>query len=128
MIPFDLELAKKGRPLVTRNGKRAHFIAMLDRKIPAPLLVDVEGINENYYINGRFETVHEHALDLFMLDTLISDDHSEDRKNGFYWVVLDKSWVIAEWDGDEECWFLTNTEDTFEDEDFDEIDEESIKR
>ena len=68
MIPFNLEKAKKGIPMYTRNGHTAIFISLLDGGQPAPLVVDVPGYEglENYYINGRLETVHDSHLDLFM--------------------------------------------------------------
>lgn len=68
MIPFNLERAKKGVPMRTRNGLNAIFIAHLNGGQPAPIVVDVpekEGL-ENYYTNGRHEIVHNSHLDLFM--------------------------------------------------------------
>lgn len=68
MIPFNLERAKLGIPMRTRIGYTATFIAYLDGGQPAPLVVDVpaEGGLENYYIDGRYGTVHDSPLDLFM--------------------------------------------------------------
>lgn len=83
MIPFDLELAKKGKPVITRDGTAATFVTMLQRNIPAPLLMDVGGVQENYYINGRFESVHDHKLDLFMDDDVILE--YEEDEDEFDW-------------------------------------------
>ena len=37
------------------------------------------------------------------------------RENGFYWVVLDGKWIVAEWDnGDsyqESCWLVAGSPD-----------------
>lgn len=68
MIPFNLERAKLGIPMYTRNGYAARFIAHLNGGQPAPLVVEIpeyEGL-ENYYLNGRHELVHHSPLDLFM--------------------------------------------------------------
>lgn len=68
MIPFNLERAKQGIPIHTRNGFEAKLIAHLNGGQPAPLVVDVpakDGL-ENYYIDGRHGTVHDSQLDLFM--------------------------------------------------------------
>jgi len=68
MIPFDLTRAKLGIPMRTRKGYKATFIAHLDGGQPAPLVVDVPGEDglENYYLDGKHETVHDSPLDLFM--------------------------------------------------------------
>ncbi len=68
MIPFNLERAKRGVPMHTRNGDSAIFISILDGGQPAPLVVDLPGHEglENYYIDGRHGTVHDSTLDLFM--------------------------------------------------------------
>lgn len=68
MIPFDLTRAKLGIPMHTRKGYTAKFVALLDGGQPAPLVVDVPGEDglENYYIDGRHDSVHDSPLDLFM--------------------------------------------------------------
>ncbi len=68
MIPFNLERAKQGVPMYTRNGHTAIFISHLNGGQPAPLVVDVPGHKglENYYLDGRNGTVHDTPLDLFM--------------------------------------------------------------
>jgi hypothetical protein len=74
LIPFDLERAKKGVPMITRSRKGAKLIAHLQGGQPAPLVVDLTywrgGVKfeqiENYYIDGRHGTVHDSDLDLFM--------------------------------------------------------------
>lgn len=67
MIPFNLEMAKKGVPMCTRKGFEAKFIAHLDGGQPAPIVVDIkdEGM-ENYFLNGRHNLVHDSEYDLFM--------------------------------------------------------------
>lgn len=80
MIPFNLERAKQGIPLRTREGVSAKLIANLDGGQPAPLVVEVmlkqrdkqgkfiseSTMTENYYIDGRHGTVHDSEFDLFM--------------------------------------------------------------
>lgn len=90
LIPFDLERAKKGVPMITRDERPAKFIALLAGGQPAPLVVELQEIEhdeedydedewedlmdiednfpslENYYIDGRHGTVHDSPLDLFM--------------------------------------------------------------
>jgi hypothetical protein len=90
MIPFDLERAKKGVPMRTRDDRKAIFVSLLNGGQPAPLLIEVwdnhdedddeldedgdpipadeepMGVLENYYIDGRHGTVHDSELDLFM--------------------------------------------------------------
>lgn len=80
MTLFNLERAKQGIPIRTREGVSAKLIAHLDGGQPAPLVVEVmlkqidkqrkfiseSTMIENYYIDGRHETVHDSPLDLFM--------------------------------------------------------------
>ena len=48
------------------------------------------------------------------------------RESGFYWVIHEGKWVIAEWDSD--TWFITSDNWYYSDEEFDEIDETQIVR
>lgn len=41
MQPFDLEKAKKGVPMRTRDDRKAIFVAMLNGGQPAPLVIEV---------------------------------------------------------------------------------------
>lgn len=79
MIPFNLERAKIGIPMHTRNGLKANFIAYLNGGQPAPIIVEVfktkytvlgeshsSGTMENYYYNGRHNLYHDTEFDLFM--------------------------------------------------------------
>ena len=67
MTPFNLERAKLGLPMHTRNGLKAKFIAHIDGGQPAPLVVEVDGHElENYYINGKHNLYHDTEFDLFM--------------------------------------------------------------
>lgn len=65
MMTFDLTKAKKGIPIRTRYGRPATLIAHLDGGQPAPVLVEVDGEIENYYLNGKLGIVDD-PLDLFM--------------------------------------------------------------
>lgn len=80
MQPFNLERAKQGVPMRTREGISAKFIAHLNGGQPAPIVVEVllkqrdkqgryipnSTTIENYYIDGKHELVHDSPLDLFM--------------------------------------------------------------
>jgi hypothetical protein len=65
MVTFDLQKAKKGIPMRTRNGRTAHLIAHLDGGQPAPVLIEVDGELENYYLNGKLGIIDD-PIDLFM--------------------------------------------------------------
>lgn len=92
LTPFDLEKAKKGLPMRTRDDRKAIFIALLSGGQPAPVLVEIWdnhdddedeldedgdpypppeepiGVLENYFLNGKWDGVHDNDLDLFMED------------------------------------------------------------
>lgn len=85
MTPFDVEKAKKGHTVRTRTGRKAIFVAHLKGGQPAPLVFDIcrlsvhpvhkfidvpseKGNPENYFLNGKYDGVHENDLDLFMED------------------------------------------------------------
>jgi hypothetical protein len=46
MSPFDLEKAKKGIPMITRDERKAIFVSLLDGGQPAPLVVEVWDNND----------------------------------------------------------------------------------
>lgn len=51
-----------------------------------------------------------------------------DRQEGYYWVKPEGiSFIIAYWDDEKLCWFLCGTENTFQDSDFEHINEVRIK-
>jgi hypothetical protein len=53
MKPFDLELAKKGHLIITRNGSPARIIALDINHKDYPLAVALKSDkNENEYIHG----------------------------------------------------------------------------
>ena len=85
MTPFDLEKAKKGHTVRTRNGNKAVLVAELHGGQPAPLVFDIwqrgpslyqpgvmtdiaspNGKPENFFPDGRFNGVHDSDMDLFM--------------------------------------------------------------
>ena len=72
--PFDLEAAKAGKPVCTRDGRKARIICF-DRKNnsePIVALIDNKGyeLNLNYNVNGRCQGDEESCLDL-----MISEKH-----------------------------------------------------
>lgn len=69
LIPFDFEAAKRGEPVVTRDGKRARIVCW-DMKGNYPLIVIAPNYDETegvyaIGINGCFNA-RESNLDLFM--------------------------------------------------------------
>lgn len=69
MKPFDLEAAKAGAPLVTRDGRPAKFIAHVAEAHPNQrLLVLVDGDVHIRFDNGQFDSSSDAMSDhdLFM--------------------------------------------------------------
>ena len=69
--PFDLQAAKSGKPVCTRDGRKARIICF-DAKCTLPIiaLVTNTGGNESlirYYSNGSFTNLNEAGCDLMML-------------------------------------------------------------
>lgn len=68
MKPFDLEAAKAGKPLVTRDGRKVtdfkHFETMAGNEVC--IAVFDGGEYEWYKKNGRYLLHDEHRNDLFM--------------------------------------------------------------
>lgn len=54
-----------------------------------------------------------------------NDMTPEERENGFYWVELGGTWIIARWS--EVIWFITGYSEGFYDEDFETINEVRIE-
>lgn len=69
MKPFSIELAKQGKPICTRDGRKAIFLTTLSNKnFPVVAIVSC-GQEENVYqydINGVCDE-HDNNLDLMML-------------------------------------------------------------
>ena len=80
MTPFNLERAKLGIPMHTRNGLKANFISYLNGGQPAPIVVEIykkqvsifgnisysSPVMENYFVDGRHNLYHDTEFDLFM--------------------------------------------------------------
>ena len=67
MKPFDLEAAKRGEPIVTRDGREAKFIAHVPDAIPQHqvlVLQDREVVS--LHVNGRYSANAAVARDIFM--------------------------------------------------------------
>ena len=69
--PFDLQAAKSGKPVCTRDGRKARIICF-DAKCNLPIiaLVTNTGGNESlirYYSNGSFTNLNKAGCDLMML-------------------------------------------------------------
>ena len=69
MKPFDLEAAKAGAPLVTRDGRPAKFIAHVGEAHPRQrLVVLIDGIVLTKFESGKYASSPAHVSDndLFM--------------------------------------------------------------
>ena len=67
--PFDLEAAKAGKPVCTRDGRKAIFLTTLSNKNFPVVAIVCYGQEENIYqydINGVCDE-HDNNLDLMML-------------------------------------------------------------
>lgn len=68
MKPFDLEAAKRGEPIVTRDGRKAKFVAHVPEAYEAySVIVFIEGnpATVSYSTRGTY-TKEDHECDLFM--------------------------------------------------------------
>ena len=66
MKPFDLEAAKAGAPIVTRDGRPAKFIAHVAEANPSQrLLVLIDGAAYTKFESGKY-AAHVSDNDLFM--------------------------------------------------------------
>lgn len=65
---FDLEEAKAGKPLVTRDGRTALFVACVDKAPGNPVVawVEGEGVPYVYSKSGRWSGASDCIVDLFM--------------------------------------------------------------
>lgn len=68
MKPFDLEAAKRGDPIFTRDGRRAHFVGHTDKLMaPFEVVAVVGGDLLAYTKDGRrFPGTRDVPRDLFM--------------------------------------------------------------
>ena len=67
MKPFDLEAAKRGEPLITRDGVEAHFIAHTDKVTGAyKVLTLINGSWHSFTEQGKRHSGGISTLDLFM--------------------------------------------------------------
>ncbi|WVH13944.1 hypothetical protein CASP1_00021 [Alcaligenes phage CASP1] len=67
--PFDLDRAKAGEPIVTRDGRKARFVAHVpeaeDHKVVA--FVEGQGVATSFCETGHiYSHNHEHGIDLLM--------------------------------------------------------------
>lgn len=81
MKNFDVELAKKGWPVVMRDETSARIICY-DKRDPRPIVAlymmcDAEIVSD-HYINGRYNTCSESDFDLFLTDTWEGHDENGD--------------------------------------------------
>lgn len=66
--PFDLEAAKRGEPLITRDGKSAKFIAHVPEAVVDARIVSLceDQVPRLYCEGGRYDLYRETVFDLFM--------------------------------------------------------------
>lgn len=69
MKPFNLEAAKRGEPLVTRDGKKAKFIGYAE-EAEYPVIVHIDGYSNVSIIDGQgkvFSPMEDSPNDIFMV-------------------------------------------------------------
>lgn len=67
MKPFDLEAAKAGAPLVTRDGRKARFVAYVSEVTEFPVIAYVDDCGETWsFTNEGHWNRCESGRDLFM--------------------------------------------------------------
>lgn len=70
LIPFDLAAAKAGAPLVTRDGRKAHYVAYCDKATTFKVCAIIEGqaTMGTWTDDGRFvgDPKEQNRADLFM--------------------------------------------------------------
>lgn len=124
MKPFNLEKAKQGKPIQTRDGRKARFVAHVPEVVSVDRVIAVvEGIpyvvmsGEDGYLYPSFEC----SSDLFMAPTIITEKRwivwrlTFDRKHYYVYGVYeneDEALKCAELYGSE-CQIREITE-TFE--------------
>lgn len=66
--PFDLEAAKRGEPLITRDGKSAKFIAHVPEAVVDARIVSLceDQVPRLYCEGGKHDLYRETVFDLFM--------------------------------------------------------------
>lgn len=95
MRVFDLEAAKAGAPVCTREGKGARIICADRRGYPASVIIallddgDREGV-EFYYADGRWEKDKDRKEDLMMRD----DDYAEKLARGEYGPTVKENLTV----------------------------------
>jgi hypothetical protein len=68
MKAFDLDAAKRGEPIVTRDGRKAVYVGCTDAPINYPLACLVEGANgvSSFTAGGAYTQASQSKADLFM--------------------------------------------------------------
>ena len=84
MKPFDIELARKGHPVCTRDGRKARIICFGVKEDICPIIALVEEngmeVTKSYDMNGRANYKNADNYDLMMLP---------EKKEG--WIVVRRS-------------------------------------
>ena len=71
MRPFNLEAAKAGAPLVTRNGKPARFVAHIPECAEGfrlIVMIDGEDCVTDLCDSGRVDDARDYGSDVFLAD------------------------------------------------------------
>lgn len=71
MRPFNLDAAKAGAPLVTRNGKPARFVAHVpeaDEGYRLIVYIDGDGGVTDLCDSGRVDDARDYGSDVFLAD------------------------------------------------------------
>lgn len=97
MKPFDLEAAKRGEPLVTRNGGKAKFVTYVPEANYEKVIALIDDELFMFYENGTRCRNSEYAVDLFMAPPPMRAINGHEfpepvreplKKGQGYWLVI----------------------------------------
>lgn len=103
IIPFNVEKAKKGAKVITRDGKPARILSYDLKGNPYSIVAAITDENgreqvENYTIDGRFDPYHgEVKFDLMLQITgkegwMPIIEYSHNRRAGVLFILL-RNWL-----------------------------------
>lgn len=123
MMPFDIEKAKQGAKLVTRDGKPARIVCWDVKDIQYPIIAIVKGVGEKEYVSTYTNKGH-HVSDnkdttedllIFEEPQYVPYKSAEEfmqaqREHGWYIKMGDRYNPYT--DKDDDVWYVSPTEVT----------------
>lgn len=96
MKPFNLEEAKAGKPIITRDGTEAKFIAHVPEAEDNKVVILIDGVILTIQENGRLTNSYDTVSDIFMVSPKMLSINSYEfpepvrkplKMGEKYWVV-----------------------------------------